>query len=639
MNMSKIPSRSNTNTLRIDLKIVQLLVNTEKNLKLYIKNALHGPGKRRHARMLDVRSLLIFSLILMLGIGIGIQGMVPARSANAPGPVENMRTGMTYSTIQAAINDASTIAGDTIQVNSGTYHENVVISKSIILKGLDTGNGLPVVDGSGVNSAITISANGVTLRGFAATDANYGIYVMSNNNNITGNMANNNNNDGIVFHSSNQNSITGNTANNNGNASEHDADGLLLENSNYNTLSGNTVKNNNYGNGIELDSSNNNVISGNTANNNFLSYNINDNFGIYLWGSSNNSVTGNTANSNTYGIFLDGWGNTGSNYNTVSGNTANNNYYGILVDDSFYNTVSGNTANNNNIDGIFLQDSSKYNNIVNNTVTGNDASGEPGGGICFDQSFYNSATGNTVNNNNDGFFLMDSSSNNNITGNTANNNNNDGIELKAASNNNVAGNTVKNNGFGIYLSGSNGNVFWLNVLQGNSYKNAVVSDGSSNTWNSPTKLQYTYNGQAYTNYNGNYWSDGQWAGQTNGIENTAYTISDNNIDHYPMVLAGSPITPTATPTATPSPGQSSFTLNLKSGWNLVGWCSLKSLDASTVSGTIPGSQVIARYNATSGGYDPYVEGYSPAKDSFVLQPGVGYFIESDSAQNLNFGVF
>ncbi len=166
-----------------------------------------------------------------------------------------MRNGLSFQTIQKAINDVNTTAGDTIQVNSGTYHENVVVNRSIVLKGVNTGSGLPVVDGSGGNIAITISASGVTLQGFTATDATYGIYVMSNNNIITGNTANNNIKDGIVIHSSNQNSLTDNTANNNGVTGDKDDNGILLENSNNNTLSGNTVKNNNYGNGIKLDSS------------------------------------------------------------------------------------------------------------------------------------------------------------------------------------------------------------------------------------------------------------------------------------------------------------------------------------------------------------------------------------------------
>ena len=51
-----------------------------------------------------------------------------------------------YTSIQDAIN-AST-AGDTILVQSGTYYEHVVANKQLTLRGVDSGAGLPVVDGN-----------------------------------------------------------------------------------------------------------------------------------------------------------------------------------------------------------------------------------------------------------------------------------------------------------------------------------------------------------------------------------------------------------------------------------------------------------------------------------------------------------
>jgi parallel beta-helix repeat protein len=670
--MLKIPSSSKiTHPSWTDSKAVQLLQETSRDLKHYFEKSLISPENHKKVELLNIRSLQIFSIILLLGIGFGIQGIAHAQSTSASGPVMNLRNGLSFQTIQMAIDDVNTIAGDTIQVNSGTYHENVVVDRSVILKGVNTGSGLPIIDGSGGNVAISITASGVTLQGFTATDANYGIYISSNNNIITGNTANSNNNDGIVLHSSSNNSVTGNIAsNNNCNASKTDADGIFLENSNNNAVTGNTANYNNYGNGIKLANSNNNNVSGNTANNNFNTHlgvtNLNYDFGIFLLGSSYNIVSGNTANNNNYGIFLDGWGNSGATYNTVTGNTVNNNNYGIWLDMSSHNIVSKNTANSNTINGIYLLDNSGYNSVMNNTAIGNDVSGLPGAGICLDHAIYNTLGGNTVTNNKNGIFILDSGNSNSIIANTANNNNNDGIYidnsvnntvsgntvsynnndgiyLESSGNNNVAGNTATNNGFGIYLEGSSSNTLWWNVIQGNSYRNAVVADQSSNSWSSLTKLQYTYNGQSYTNYNGNYWGDYQGT-QSLGIGNTAYTIATNNVDHYPMVLngtVGTP-TPTASPTATPSPSPSpgsSIVVSLNPGWNLIGWCLTSNSDAATVCSKIPGNQIVARYNATSSGYDLYIEGSSPAKDSFVIKPGIGYFVGSDSVQTLNFGAF
>jgi parallel beta-helix repeat protein len=115
--------------------------------------------------------------------------------------------------IQDAINNASD--GDTILVHSGVYYENVVVDKSVTLKGI----GNPIVDASGEGSAITLIAGGITLEGFNATNAgnslrDAGIVVTSNDNSIAGNNVSNNS-FGIYLGSYRNNIITGNNANNN----------------------------------------------------------------------------------------------------------------------------------------------------------------------------------------------------------------------------------------------------------------------------------------------------------------------------------------------------------------------------------------------------------------------------------------
>lgn len=101
--------------------------------------------------------------------------------------------GCDFSSVQDAINAAS--AGDTIEVHSGIYFEHVYVSKSLTLIGVDTGGGMPVIDAEGIGSAITISSDNVTLRGFKVTNSgkcgcgNAGINVLSNNNTITDNVA------------------------------------------------------------------------------------------------------------------------------------------------------------------------------------------------------------------------------------------------------------------------------------------------------------------------------------------------------------------------------------------------------------------------------------------------------------------
>ncbi len=297
-----------------------------------------------------------------------------------------------FSSIQDAVDYAW--PGDTILVDSGTYTENVVVDKPVILTGKDTGNGPPVIDGTG-GTGIAITANGTTVQGFNTTNAQFGIEISSSNNIVSGNVANNNYDYGIFLDSgSNNNIVSGNTADNN-----EAVDIYVYYGSINNTVTGNTA-NNSSNEGIYLWGSDN-TVTGNTVNNNYYGFLV----------ISNNIVSGNTANDNTEGIELDGSNNTlvgnivgnnvqgiylwGSN-NTVTGNTANNNTnYGIFLDsDSNNNTISGNTANNNSYDGIelFGSNNTLVGNIVSNNRYGFDISGSN------NALWLNVISGNTVEN-------------------------------------------------------------------------------------------------------------------------------------------------------------------------------------------------------------------------------------------------
>jgi parallel beta-helix repeat protein len=97
-----------------------------------------------------------------------------------------------YSHIQQAIDNSS--QGDTIEVQSGLYRENVFIYKALILKGIDTGSGLPVVDAGGSGSVISMTSNDTIVEGFNITGSggcgcgNAGIKVQSSNNIVRGNI-------------------------------------------------------------------------------------------------------------------------------------------------------------------------------------------------------------------------------------------------------------------------------------------------------------------------------------------------------------------------------------------------------------------------------------------------------------------
>jgi parallel beta-helix repeat protein len=138
----------------------------------------------------DARDVLrgnILKLCLAIIVVILLTGSVPAAT------IVVCPSGCNYSIIQKAI-DASH-AGDTVLVHSGTYYENVYVSRELTLRGVDTGKGMPVINAGGSGSVITLYADNITLEGFNVTKSgtcgcgNAGIRIMSNNSTVFGNTA------------------------------------------------------------------------------------------------------------------------------------------------------------------------------------------------------------------------------------------------------------------------------------------------------------------------------------------------------------------------------------------------------------------------------------------------------------------
>jgi len=457
--------------------------------------------------------------------------------------------GANFTRIQDAIDNSSD--GDTILVYPGVYYENVVVAKSVTLKG----KGHPVVDAGGSGSSITLTADGVTLERFKVTNAERsyvtlveveygaGIKVISSNNIITGNTASNNE-CGIYLYLSCNNTITGN------NVSNNECDIALISSGNNNTITGNTFANG----GLIVYESNQNTVENNTVNGKPLvyledvsNYKVEDAGQVVLVNCSNIIVKNQDLSNVTIGIAL--WKTEDS---TISNNkVCNNRMFGIHLFYSGNNTITGNRASNNEC-GISLSSSG------NNTITGNNVS------------------------NNDNGISLASSSNNTITGNNISNNDN-GISLVSSSNNTITGNTVRNNDIYLYLYNSINNVFYCNNFIINStdnfseYAGAIeeavkkaievimgerkedvneeigkevgktkeqpknpVNSASPHTWNSTKEIRYIYNGTTHEGYLGNYWSDYKEKYpaaeeiDTTGIWDMPYRI-DEAKDNYPLM--------------------------------------------------------------------------------------------------------
>ncbi len=214
-------------------------------------------------------------------------------------PVRNLRTGQGYDTISAAIAEA--LPDDTITVNSGTYAENVVITKKINLTGIDTGSGHPLVSPAS-GAVIWLKAPGTTVQGFDVRSPGVGIQVEANDTTlgfINVSSASSGSQLGVYLHGATViNNTTLSHVNSSCNSGLEDSDGFLLQDTN-NTVITDCVAVNNRENGLYLLNSNFVNISRCNA-----SYNVVD--GIGLHNSYNCQITESTfMNNSQSGAYFD----------------------------------------------------------------------------------------------------------------------------------------------------------------------------------------------------------------------------------------------------------------------------------------------------------------------------------------------
>jgi len=220
------------------------------------------------------RRVLLLLITILLSL---IAGIFPIENCIASGNTIYVDDGgdANYTSIQAAINAANN--GDTIYVYSGTYNENVEITKDLILTGqnkdtttIDGGKNSYVVYAYGtLGNEIEIHISGFTVKNAGGTG-----------------------NDCIALSHVNNGNI-----NNNKILNSDKSDGIQLSECNAITINNNQITNND-GSGISIIQTeycviNNNVIQDNQK-------------GIYFWdSSSNNEIYENTiTGNNQYGVHL-----------------------------------------------------------------------------------------------------------------------------------------------------------------------------------------------------------------------------------------------------------------------------------------------------------------------------------------------
>ena len=302
-----------------------------------------------------------------------------------------------FLSLQSAI-DASE-PNTTINVFSGIYEEGSTIQidvDDLIIVGfsyeLGSGgdSGSPIIKGNFSGDVINISSDNVSISGFGITNSgndfmnlDAAIHIHSDGNLIDRNYLAGNFY-AISIHDGDNNEISNNIIELN------QMDGVFMNNSDNNTISSNTIINNGF-QGIYL----------NDCKGNFISYNIlkiNDKNGIHFFDlcSSNivykntiesNSVNGVKLTTNNVGnVIIDnvirsnGWSGIQiqfSNSNLIKKNDINSNMYdGILageLSDSDGNTITENNISYNSEQGIRFGMNSNYNIVYHNNFIHNSA--------------------------------------------------------------------------------------------------------------------------------------------------------------------------------------------------------------------------------------------------------------------------
>jgi len=287
---------------------------------------------KSNARMIGC----ISALLLLLTLGSMFTLQAPLHLARAS-PSILIVPGQ-YPTIQAAINAAS--PGDTVLVSSGTYHENLVVTKSLNLIGASPSN--TIIDASGSGFGINITATkAVYVSGF--TIRNTDVY-----------------NSGIIIADSSNVTISGNVV-----QASVQTNGTYIVNSNSLTVKRNTFTGNLYG--ISVLRGFGNLIQGNNATGNGSG-------DIYIAESSGNRIVNNTIRASVSGLML---------WNQAVGNV-----------------VARNLIANNTSEGIFLWNSISAGNLfLENRIEFNRNAAMDTAGVNIDNSTLNRFYHNIFRNN------------------------------------------------------------------------------------------------------------------------------------------------------------------------------------------------------------------------------------------------
>ncbi|WP_053361137.1 nitrous oxide reductase family maturation protein NosD [Bacillus sp. FJAT-27251] len=301
------------------------------------------------------------------------------------------RPGAAQGDLQALIDAAE--AGATIQLEAATYHGNIVIDKPLVLLGKDG----TIIEGDRTGNVISVTAEGVTLDGFAVKNSSmdrnspeeYAAIKVYSNRNTLKNLSISDSFHGIYLSKAHENTIdhvvvlgsgkeeiagqgnglhiyysNGNTLSNN--EIEGTRDGMFFDYANDNVMHRNSISKTRYGLHFMYSNQNefkNNIFTFNTGGAAIMHSNglkLEDNqfvfnyghrsFGLLLLSANDNHIENNTFYMNQRGLYIDQ-----ATRNLITRNKIQQNQIGIELWASSNDQVfTGNEISDNTLPAVTL---------------------------------------------------------------------------------------------------------------------------------------------------------------------------------------------------------------------------------------------------------------------------------------------
>ena len=493
--------------------------------------------------------LCLLSIVFLIGFHISVKGSPELH-------VHNLDTGLDYATIQEAIDAPETLNGHTIFVDSGIYHEHVIIDKSLIILG---NNSDTTIDGNGTGTVVSFATDEIYISHCTIQNGECGIELGA-----------------LTPHRSSDSTIEKMTVRN--------CDCGIDGNIGLFTIKENIITNCNRG--MYLLYCVDFILTANIV--------ANNTYGLELWGGSgvlrNNTIEGNTYNFGTTSHLLDV-----DVTNTVDSKPIHYlvNMHNITINPSTYpeigylalvncaNITVENLSLSNNIEGVKLinSDFSTFRNlnVVNNSVGlrliwssgGNVISKNTimsnGAGISFDEGSSADIVGNNItknglaigvqissatileNNifdNEAGIGLGSSLSSATIIRNILDNNSQYNIHIGRDCYGRIIGNNISHSEIGVEVGRFPVSIMGNNIFDnqnglvepwglGGLYQAKTVYHNNfvNNTEQATSGTYILDNG-----YEGNYWSNYNGTDDdNNGIGDMPYVIDGNCKDDYPLM--------------------------------------------------------------------------------------------------------